>query len=46
MDYYFKCSKNAKTRKNLEASYIAIWKPDPNEPKDFERFVLFRNSVA
>ena len=27
--------KNAKTRKNLEASYIALWKPDLNEQKDF-----------
>ena len=33
--------KNAKTRKNLEASYIAVWKPDLNEQKDFERLVLF-----
>ena len=31
--------KNAKTRKNLEASYIALWKPDLNEQKDFERLV-------
>ena len=37
--------KNAKTRKNLEASYIALWKPDLNEQKDFERLVLFRNGV-
>ena len=29
-----------------QASYIATWKPDPNEPKDFERLVLFRNGVA
>ena len=29
--------KNAKTRKNLNASYIALWKPDLNEQKDFER---------
>ena len=34
--------KDAKTRKNLEASYIALWKPSPNEQKDFERLVLFR----
>ena len=26
-----------KTRKNLVASYIALWKPDLNEQKDFER---------
>ena len=38
--------KNAKTRKNLEASYIALWKPDLNEQKDFERLVLFRNGVT
>ena len=31
--------KNAKTRKNLEASYNALWKPDLNEQKDFERLV-------
>ena len=35
--------KNAKPRKNLEAPYIALWKPDPNEQEDFERLVLFRN---
>ena len=35
--------KNAKTRKNLEASYIALWKSGINEQKDFERLVLFRN---
>ena len=38
--------KNAKTRKNLEASYIALWKPDLNEQKGFERLVLFRNGVT
>ena len=38
--------KNANTRKNLEASYIALWKPDHNEQKDFERLVLFRNGVT
>ena len=31
--------KNAKTRKKLEASYIALWKPDLNEQKDFESFI-------
>ena len=36
---------NAKTRKNLEA-YIALWKPDLKQQKDFERLVLFRNCVA
>ena len=56
MDYYLKTIfymiiisndlKNAKTRKNLEASYIALWKPDLNKPKDFERLVLFRNAVT
>ena len=29
--------KNVKTRKNLEASYIALWRPDLNEQMDFER---------
>ena len=38
--------KNAKTRKNLEALYIALLKPDLNEQKDFERLVLFRNGVT
>ena len=38
--------KIAKTRKNLEASYIALWKPDLNEQKHFERLVLFRNGVT
>ena len=37
--------KNANTRKNLEASNIALWKLDLNEQKDFERLVLFRNDV-
>ena len=36
--------KNAKN--NLEASYIPLWKPNLNEQKDFERLVLFRNSVT
>ena len=38
--------ENAKTRKNLEASYIALWKPDLNKQKDIERLVLFRNGVT
>ena len=38
--------KNAKTRKDLEASYIALLKPNLNEQKDFERLVLFRNGVT
>ena len=38
--------KNAKTSKNLEASYIALWKSDLNEQKDFERLILFRNAVT
>ena len=37
--------KNAKTRKNLEGSYITLWKPDLNKQKDFERLVLFRNGI-
>ena len=39
-------SKNAKTRKNLEGSYIALWKPDLNEQNNFERIVLSRDSVT
>ena len=38
--------KNAKTRKNLEATYIAPWKSDLNEQKDFETLLLFRNGVT
>ena len=38
--------KIAKTMKNLEASYIALWKLDPNKQNDFERLVLFRNGVT
>ena len=38
--------KNAKTWKNLQASYIAHWKPDLNKQKGFERLVLFRNGVT
>ena len=38
--------KNVKARKNIEASYITLWKPDLNKQKDFERLVLFRNSVT
>ena len=43
MGYYFKCSKSVKIRKNLEASYITLWKSDLNEQKNFERLVLFKN---
>ena len=38
--------KNPKTRKNLEASYIALWKPDLNEQKDFERLASFTNGIT
>ena len=31
--------QNAKTRKNVEASYVALWKPDLNKQKNFERLV-------
>ena len=33
-------TKNSKTRKNLEASYIVLWKPELNEQNDFERIVF------
>ena len=49
MGCHFKCppqKKNAKTRKTLKASYIALRKPDLNEQKHFERLVLFRNGVT
>ena len=32
--------------KKVEASYIALWKPDLNKQKDFERLVLSRNGVT
>ena len=38
--------RNAKTRKNLETSYIFLWKPNLNEQKDFERLILLRNGVT
>ena len=28
--------KNSKSKNNLEASYLALWKPDLNEQNDFE----------
>ena len=37
--------KNATTWKNLEASYIALWKPDLNEQRDCERLVLIGDGV-
>ena len=40
-----KKKKKKKTRKNLEASYISLWKPNLKEQKDFERLVFFRNGV-
>ena len=52
MNHYFALAvisnapKNAKTRINLEALYIALWKPDLDEQKDFEKLVLFRNDVT
>ena len=46
MDCHFKFFENGKTRKNLEASYIGVWKPNLNEQKGFERLVLFRNGVT
>ena len=52
INYYFtwavisNAPKNDKTRKNLEALYNALLKPDLNEQKDFERLVLFRNGVT
>ena len=39
-------SKNNKTRKNLEASFIALLKPDLNEQCEFNTLVLFRNGVT
>ena len=39
-------SSNISIRKNLEASFIALLRPNLNEQKDFERLVLFRNDVT
>ena len=45
MNHYFtwaaisNAPKNTKARKNLETSYIALWKPDLKEQKNFERLV-------
>ena len=39
-------SQNANSANNLEALYIAIWNPQINEQKDFERLVLFENGVT
>ena len=38
--------KNARTRKNLEASYIALEKPDLNRQKESGRLVLFSNCIT
>lgn len=38
--------KNAKTRKNLEPSDIALCKRDLNEQMDFQRLFLSRNGVT
>ena len=37
-------SFSSKTRKSLEALYIALWKADVNKQKYHERLVLFKNS--
>ena len=41
-----KAPKNTRTRKNLEASFIALFKPDLNDQSDFDILVLFRNGVT
>ena len=38
--------KNPKAGKNLESSYIALYKPDLNKQEDFERLVCFRSGVT
>ena len=46
VDHYFawtifsNAPKNVKTRKNLKASHIALWKPNVNVYKDSERLAL------
>ena len=42
----FQMLQNAMTWKNLQASYIAPCQSDLKDQKDFERLVLFRNSVT
>ena len=41
-----KVPKNGKAKSNLEALFIALWKPDLNEQKDFKRLVLFRSGFT
>ena len=42
----YKAPQNYKVRRNLEASYIALLKPNLNEQKDFEKLTLIRNGVT
>ena len=37
--------KNAKSGRT-QKHYIALWRPDLNKGKDFERLLLFRNGVT
>ena len=33
-------------RKNLEAIFIALYKPSQNDQKSFDRLMLFRNGIT
>ena len=39
-------SKNTRTRKNLEAIYIAKIRPSLNDQKKSKKLVLFRNGIT
>ena len=41
-----KIGHTCNVHKHYAASYIALWKPNLNDQKDFERLVLFRNGVT
>ena len=52
IDHYFtwrilcNAPSNAKTRKSIEAFFIAIMRPSLNEQTDSDALILFRNAVT
>ena len=40
MGYNFKCSEYVKTRKNLEALYIILWKPNFKNQIDLKQSMI------
>ena len=42
----FQMPKNGKIKRNVKTSHIALWNPDLDEQKDFERLVLVKNGIA